>query len=52
MIGRMDVRPGGPCPHCDGKGTDFDKAVICGGCGKAVHKDCTEKDGTCVRCPG
>lgn len=22
MIGRLDVRPGGPCPNCKGKGTD------------------------------
>lgn len=22
MIGRLDVRPQGPCPHCEGTGTD------------------------------
>lgn len=57
MIGRLDVRPGGPCGHCGGKGTDpkkrtrhcpvcygFKRKLVCQACGEDMP--CSGTDGS------
>jgi DnaJ-class molecular chaperone len=57
MMDRLDVRPGGPCAHCDGKGTDPKKRkrpcpvchgskvkLVCESCGEDMPCSGTRDD--------